>query len=185
VKPGACCWPRSTRGGAHRTGPSQSSLSPSAPTRGVLEEPALGARCDRVFFVGLAWEQAVFFVSVPRRLPGSERYSTEPVHGGEHDRKGFAGRRTRNGTSAEVVEHLIGGVVSGDEGDAGTAAAVGATEVEPIDSDRHIAETTGPGQVRARQAGVQQSMAEVAGGSAHHRVHVVRREGEVADLDVR
>ena len=40
------------------------------------------------------------------------------------------------------------------------------------------------GAVRAHQVGMQQSVAEVAGGSAEHGVHVVGREGDVADLDV-
>ena len=47
-----------------------------------------------------------------------------------------------------------------------------------------VAETLGPGTVRAHQVGMQQAVAEVAGGGAEHGVHVVRREGDVADLDV-
>jgi len=38
--------------------------------------------------------------------------------------------------SAQVVEHLIAGVVAGDEGDAGSAVAAGATEVETVDAHR-------------------------------------------------
>ena len=40
-----------------------------------------------------------------------------------------------------VVEDLVAGVVAGDEGDAGSAVAAGATEVEPVDGDGQVAES--------------------------------------------
>jgi hypothetical protein len=45
--------------------------------------------------------------------------------------------------------------------------AAGATEVETVDADRKVAETLGPGAVRAQEVWVQQSVAEVTGGSAN------------------
>ena len=63
----------------------------------------------------------------------------------------------------EVVERLVAGVVAGDEGDAGAAATACVTEVEPVDADRLVAETFGPGTVRAHEVRVQQSVAEVTG----------------------
>ena len=80
---------------------------------------------------------------------------------------------------AEVVKHLVCGVVAGDEGDAGAAVTAGAAEVEPVDADRQVAESPGPGSVRVHQVRVQQPEAEVACGGAEHSVHVVGREGDV------
>ena len=67
--------------------------------------------------------------------------------------------------SAEVVEHLIAGVVARDEGDAGTAVTTPATEVEPVDADRQVRKPLDPerfGPIRSGCSGPWQKSREGA-----------------------
>src|SRR5882762_6259440 len=83
-----------------------------------------------------------------------------------------------------VVEYLVGGVVAGGERDPWTAVAAGAAEIQPIDRNWQVEESLGAGPVLTHQIRVQQSMAEVARRRSEHGLHVIRRKGDVPDLNV-
>src|SRR5262245_48735647 len=85
---------------------------------------------------------------------------------------------------ARVLEQLVAGVVAGDERDPRAAMASRAAEVEPADRDRQVEEPLRPRTIGPHQIRMQQTVAEIAGRRAEHGVHVIRREGDVPDLDV-
>src|ERR1700751_300202 len=80
------------------------------------------------------------------------------------------------GKSGHVVQLLIAGVVAGRERNAGSVVASRAAEVEAIDRNRNVEESLRAGTVGSHQIGMQQTVAEVAGGRAEHGVHVVGRK---------
>src|SRR6188472_3872183 len=65
--------------------------------------------------------------------------------------------------NANVVEHLVARVVARDECNPRAPMASRATEVKPVERDRHVEEPLGPRTVGPHQIRMQQTVAEVAG----------------------
>src|SRR5262249_56563281 len=75
--------------------------------------------------------------------------------------------------SSGGVENGVAGVVAGDEGDAGSAVAAGAAEVEAVDRDGRVEPAAGAGPEGSHELRVEESVAEVATGATKHHVEGV------------
>src|SRR6185312_14593606 len=90
----------------------------------------------------------------------------------------------RNAASGLVGERLRGGVVAGDERDAGAAVATRAAEIQAVDRDRLVDIAFRAWAVRSHLVRMDEAVAVVTGRRTEHGAHVLGREGGVPDDQV-